>query len=86
MTIGHPTTLHRFSILYVFWQIWLIAAIGVRGVGLSLLVERFVEIGGEATIVTEAPDLLRPVSIALLLAALAASLYFMWTVRHPKVE
>lgn len=74
------------SILYAFWQVWMIASIALRGAVLYQLTEKFIEEGGGTSIVLDAPTFLRPVSLALLVTALTASLYFMWSVRQVRTE
>lgn len=72
--------------LYVLWQIWMIAAVVSRGIFLSLVQERFIELGGTASVLQDVPVVLRSTSAVLLISALLASLYFMWSVRHPEKE
>ena len=75
-----------FTTLYVMWQVWMISAIGVRSFLLQLIVEDLQEIVATPAALTYAPAVLNPALTSLLLAALLASLYFMWNVRHPKTE
>jgi len=69
--------------LYLFWQLWTIGVTLARGAMLTALQLEFVkelQRGGEIINVTYA---LRSTAIVLMLAALAASLYFMWSLRQP---
>lgn len=75
-----------FTTLYILWQAWTIAATMARGVVMGLIQGRFVELQGSDAALEGVPIVLRTTSGALLVAALLASLYFMWTVRHPKTE
>jgi hypothetical protein len=82
-----------FTVIYVMWQLWAIVAVISRGFALQQIVEvlrRLLDSQGEisaaASILAEIPILLRMSSISLLLAALIASLYFMWSIRHPKAS
>jgi hypothetical protein len=72
--------------LYVMWQAWMIAAIAGRGYILEIIIERIQELQGHTTALAGLPLVLRTTSLGLLVAALFASLYFMWSVRHPKTE
>ena len=75
-----------FTALYVLWQVWTIAAVVSRGIVLGLIQGRFVEVQGSGTPVDAVPIVLRTMSTTLLVGALLASLYFMWSVRRPKTE
>jgi hypothetical protein len=76
-----------FTTLYVVWQAWMTAAFVGRARLMMLLIEAFQEIqdatspsGGGSFLI------MRAIVLGLLVASLFASLYFMWTVRHPKTE
>jgi hypothetical protein len=79
-----------FTGLYIFWQVWIIVLLVVRGVGVRLTNERLGELMLGAPRADDIPagaaSWLSGSLVLALLAALAASLYFMWTVRHPKAE
>jgi len=72
--------------LYVLFQTWMIVAIAGRGYFLGLIVEKLQEVQGYSSALVALPAVLRATSIALLVATLFASLYFMWSTRHPKTE
>jgi hypothetical protein len=73
--------------LYILWQLWTISSLATRGVFLGLVQERFVELlGATTTVLGQAPLYLRTGVLFLAVAALLASLYFMWSVRHPQRE
>jgi hypothetical protein len=74
------------STLYVLWQLWVIIAVVARGIFLALVQNRFMELGGNGSVLGSVPDVLRSSAALLLCAALLASLYFMWSVRHPAAE
>ena len=77
-----------FTSLYVLWQSWTILLHTVRNYSARVTLDHLREIGGindSAGEVTELiPQAVGILSLILLLGALAASLYFMWTVRHSK--
>lgn len=79
-----------FTTLYTLWQLWTIMVHTVRGVGLRetlAVVPRETAINETARqIQTVMPQVIGVTSFLLLMAALAASLYFMWDIRHPKTE
>jgi hypothetical protein len=72
--------------LYGMFQTWMIVAIIGRGYILGRIVEDFIELQGSSEALVVLPTALRITSVALLVAVLFASLYFMWSVRHPKTE
>jgi len=72
--------------LYVLFQTWMIAAIAGRSYFMGLILENLQELQGSSSALVALPAVLRVTSIALLVAALFASLYFMWSTRHPKTE
>ena len=72
--------------LYVLFQAWMIMAIVGRGYLLGKIVENLQELQGSPAALAGLPLVLRTTSVALLVAVLFASLYFMWSVRHPKTE
>jgi hypothetical protein len=72
--------------LYVMWQLWMIGVIGGRGYLARLILESMQEGQGINSTVADLPIMLTTTALGLLVAALAASLYFMWCVRHPKSE
>ncbi len=75
-----------FTTLYILWQAWTIAATMARGVFMALIEARFVELQGSGTALESVPVVLRMSASTLLIAALLASLYFMWTIRHPRIQ
>jgi hypothetical protein len=84
------TQLWVFSGLYIFWQLWTIALLVVRGAGVRLTNDRLEELmlgaPRQGDIPTGVDSWIGGSMVLALLAALAASLYFMWSVRHPKAE
>ena len=74
-----------FSTLYVFWQCWTLTALYIRNTTIRGLFDEYHsladenESGAELILTT-----LQAGSLTLLIAALLASLLFMWSVRHPK--
>ena len=76
-----------FSGLYILWQIWTLAAISARGFLMLELTENVAELRGSSGVLDANLPQFLIVSLMLILpAALYASLYFMWSVRHPKSE
>ena len=79
-----------FTGLYIFWQSWTIAVLAVRGVGVQITNDRLDELMVGSPRYNEIPtgvdSWLGGSLVLALLAALVASLYFMWSVRHPKAE
>jgi hypothetical protein len=63
----------------------IVAFVG-RGYLVGVIVEEIIELQGYSGALERLPLALRTTSVALLVAALFASLYFMWSVRHPKTE
>jgi hypothetical protein len=72
--------------LYVMFQTWMIVAFVGRGYFVGVIVDKLIELQGSAVALEGLPLALRTTSVVLLVAALFASLYFMWSVRHPKTE
>jgi hypothetical protein len=75
-----------FTTLYVMWQVWMISAVGARSYLLWVIVEGFQESGDISAALAGLPSALSLAALSLLVAALFASLYFMWSVKHPKTE
>ena len=78
-----------FTVLYVFWQLLTVSAIGFRAVSGALMAGRLEELLEEAPRQFDASGAsawLGSSFVTLLLLALMASLYFMWSVRHLKTE
>jgi hypothetical protein len=79
-----------FSVLYFVWQAWTIIMHSVRGVGVRITMEKLkelVDFGAQGTALSDImPQIISITQFTLLTAALAASLYFMWDVRHKKTE
>jgi hypothetical protein len=72
--------------LYVMFQIWWIVAFVGRGYMVGKIMEGIIELQDYSGALERLPLALRTTSPVLLVAALFASLYFMWSVRHPKTE
>ena len=75
-----------FSSLYVIWQTWAIVLHSVRGVGVRITLEEIRQLRDLPQMTEIMPHIIAVTQFSLLAAALAASLYFMWDVRHPKTE
>ena len=76
-----------FTGIYVLWQFWVIATIAIKGNVLYLQLDRLTDFQGTITVLGDTvPVLIRGTLIMFLLAALIASLYFMWSIRHPKTQ
>jgi len=76
-----------FSALYLMWQIWTLAAIASRSFMMLQLTASFGELsGGQAEFIANIPLTLVVTLMTILPGALFASLFFMWSVRHPKKE
>jgi hypothetical protein len=72
--------------LYVLFQTWMIVVILGRGYLIGQIVEGLQELLGSSPVLEGLPFAIRTTSAVLLVAVLFASLYFMWSVRHPKTE
>jgi hypothetical protein len=72
--------------LYVLFQTWMIAVFVTRGYLSGLILEDLLELQGGSVASLAPSSAFRTIFAALLVAALFASLYFMWSVRHPKAE
>ncbi len=79
-----------FTTLYTLWQLWTIMVHTVRGFSMreTLAAVPRDETVSETMLHLQAfmPKMVGLVSFTLLMAALAASLYFMWDVRHSNAE
>ena len=79
-----------FTGLYIFWQSWTIAVLAVRGVGVQITNDRLDELMVGSPRHNEIPtgvdSWLGGSLVLALLTALAASLYFMWSVRQHETE
>jgi hypothetical protein len=74
-----------FSGLYILWQFWTLAAISARGALMLELTANVAELRGSSGILDANLPVFLVVSLMFVLpGALCASLYFMWSVRHPK--
>jgi hypothetical protein len=73
-----------FTSLYVMWQIWMMGVIASRGYLAVLLLDELQDSVSSTSVPFGISSVLTTTSLALLVAALFASLYFMWSVRHPK--
>jgi hypothetical protein len=77
-----------FSILYFVWQAWTITLHSVRDLSVRITFDALLELADFRTQGSGLPDFMPQVisitQFTLLVAALAASLYFMWDVRHKK--
>ena len=72
--------------LYVLFQTWMIVVILGRGYLIGQIVEELQELQGSSAALEGLPLAIRTTSVVLLVAVLFASLYFMWSIRHPKTE
>jgi hypothetical protein len=72
--------------LYVLFQTWMIVTFAARGHMVLKVGEALQELLGPSEVSMVLATALTITSVALLVAALFASLYFMWTVRDPKTE
>jgi hypothetical protein len=72
--------------LYVLFQTWMIVAIIGRGYMAGRIMEGIIGLQHSSGGFDRLPLALRTTSVALLVAVLFASLYFMWSIRHPKTE
>jgi hypothetical protein len=72
--------------LYVLFQTWMIVVILGRGYLIGQIVEGLQELQGSSPVLEGLPLAIRTTSVVLLVAVLFASLYFMWSIRHPKTE
>jgi len=71
-----------FTGLYVLWQLWTIVVVAIRGAAVFGIAARWSEVSGkELPMLFRVSDVVIPCAVVLLLGALAASLYFMWTTR-----
>jgi hypothetical protein len=70
--------------LYIMWQAWMLTVIVGRGLGLIRINQGIQDMLGTDMVAWS--RVIAPASWALLVLSLFASLYFMWTVRHPKTE
>jgi hypothetical protein len=70
------------NVLYLIWQLRILLTLSIVGGNADILLGEMREISPELT--PTGPSLLP--SIALLSCLILASLYFMWTIRHPKKE
>lgn len=75
-----------FSSLYATWQIWAIVVHTIRGVGIRITLEETRQLRELPQMTEIMPQIVAVTQFSLLAAALAASLYFMWDVRHTKAE
>ena len=86
------TQLWIFSVLYVFWQLLTISMIGFRSGSAALIASRIQDLllRTDATqhseFMSSSPAWIGSSLVTLLLLALLASLYFMWSVRRPASE
>jgi hypothetical protein len=70
------------NVLYLIWQLRIFLILSIVGGNAGILLGEMREISPELT--PTGPSLLP--SIALLSCLILASLYFMWSIRHPKKE
>ena len=79
-----------FTSLYTIWQSWTIVLHTVRGLGIEITLAELQALGAIDERGREITDVMQPLigitQFSLLSAALIASLYFMWDVRHPKTK
>ncbi|NCF69881.1 MAG: hypothetical protein GWP61_28385 [Chloroflexi bacterium] len=75
------------TILYLLWQFWLLLVLVSRSYGLAFTIGNLRALDeSEFGLPPFMPQLITFSSIILLLAALFASIYFMWSIRHPKPD
>jgi hypothetical protein len=72
--------------LYVMWQAWIITIVVAKGLALGLILEALQELQDSTLPILGMSLVLRITSTGLLITVLFASLYFMWSVRHPETE
>jgi hypothetical protein len=72
--------------LYVLFQTWLIVIIMARAHIMLEIGEALQEHLGPSEVTMVLPMAITTTSVAILVAVLFASLYFMWSIRHPKIE
>jgi hypothetical protein len=72
--------------LYVLFQTWMIVIIIARGYLVLKTGEALQELLGPSEVPMVLPMAITITSVAILVAVLFASLYFMWSIRHPKTE
>ena len=70
------------NVLYLIWQLRILLTLSIVGGNADILLGEMREISPELT--PTGPSLLP--AIALLSCLILASLYFMWSIRHPKKE
>ena len=75
-----------FTTLYIMWQVWMIMIMIGRSVLTAQFAENLRELVDTTTPLTTTIPVFIVTSSALLAAALFASLYFMWSIRHPRTE
>ena len=78
-----------FTVLYTVWQVWTIILHSIRHYSAQITLEKMREIGvlqNTHGMVDFMPSLSGYTQLLLLCAALIASLYFMWDIRHSKGE
>ena len=75
-----------FTTLYVSWQVWMILVIASRGYLTGKILDSFQENGDSSSLAFSITPILTVTSLCLLIAALSASIYFMWCVRNPRTE
>jgi hypothetical protein len=73
-----------FSSLYAIWQIWAIVLHTVRGIGVRITLEEIRPLRDLPQMTEIMPQIVAVTQFSLLVAALAASLFFMWDVRRSK--
>ena len=72
--------------LYVMWAAWMLVVLAGRGWMATLVLQSVQDLQGSTSDLASLPQVVTTTSLALLVASLFASLYFMWSVRHPKTE
>ena len=79
-----------FTGLYILWQVWTVAVLAVRMSGVRVLNDKMGELLAGAPREEAVPQgnyqWIGGTLVLVLLLALIASLYFMWSVRQPRSE
>jgi len=76
-----------FTGLYTLWQMWTLATLVTRSYMILLIAEEVEQAANSSsTFLAKMPYALSSTSLFLLIIALIASIYFMWSIRHPKTE
>ena len=73
--------------IYTLWQIWTLSIVAGRSYLLNLISEDLAKLlDSPSPLLAKLPWVLSSTSLFLLTIALIASIYFMWSVKHPENE